>query len=65
MQHQNNLMSISVYNPKDPPDFLFKRCADCQEIAIIAKVPYMSKQLLMSIVDLFTRSGIYARDMDK
>jgi hypothetical protein len=37
--HQNNLMFISMYNPKDPHRLLFKRCADCQEIAIVARVP--------------------------
>jgi hypothetical protein len=38
--------------------------ADYQEIAIVAKVPYTTEQLLMNVVDLFTRSGAYARDMD-
>ncbi len=33
---QNNITFISAYNPKDPPKLLFKRCADCQEIGIIA-----------------------------
>jgi hypothetical protein len=33
---QNNLTFIAAYNPKDPPKLLFKRCADCQEIAIVA-----------------------------
>ncbi len=62
---QNNLTFISTYNPKDPPELPFKRCANCQEIAIVVKVPYTSKQLLMNVVNLFTRSGIYLRDMDK
>jgi hypothetical protein len=31
---------------------------------IVAKVPYTTEQLLMNVVDLFTRAGIYARDMD-
>ncbi len=62
--HQNNLAFIAPYNPKDPPELLFKRCADCQEIAIIAKVPYTKEQMLMNVVDLFTQAGIYAHDMD-
>jgi hypothetical protein len=62
--HQNNLAFIAPYNPKDPPELLFKRCADCQEIAIIAKVPYTKEQMLMNVVDLFTQAGIYARDKD-
>ena len=62
--HQNNLTFLSAYNPTDPPELLFKRVADCQEIAIVAKVPYTTEQLLMNVVDLFTRSGAYARDMD-
>jgi hypothetical protein len=61
---QNNLTFLSAYNPTDPPELLFKRVADCQEIAIVAKVPYTTEQLLMNVVDLFTRSGAYACDMD-
>ncbi len=61
---QNNLTFLSAYNPTDPPELLFKQVADCQEIAIVAKVPYTTKQLLMNIVNLFTCSGAYARDMD-
>jgi hypothetical protein len=58
---QNNLTFIATYNSKDPPKLLFKHCADCQEIAIVAQVLYMVEQLLMNIVDLFTHAGI---DMD-
>ncbi len=61
---QNNLTFISAYNLKDPPKLLFKHCANCQEIAIIVKVPYTAKQLLMNVVDLFTHAGIYAHNMD-
>jgi hypothetical protein len=61
---QNNLTFLLAYNPKDPPELLFKQVADCQEIAIVAKVPYTTQQLLMNVIDLFTRSGAYARDMD-
>ncbi len=61
---QNNLTFIAPYNPKDPPEFLFKRCADCQEIAIIAKVPYTAEQMLMNVVDLFTQARIYGCDID-
>ncbi len=61
---QNNLTFITTYNPRDPPKLLFKRCAECQEIAIVARVPYMAEQLLMNIIDLFMRAGIYVRNMD-
>jgi hypothetical protein len=61
---QNNLTFIAIYNPKDPLEFLFKCCADCQEIAIITRVPYTAEQLLMNIVDLFTRASIYGSNMD-
>jgi hypothetical protein len=61
---QNNLVFYSAYNPKDPPEVLFKRLADCQEVAIVAKVPFTVEQLLVNAVDLFTRTGLYARDMD-
>jgi hypothetical protein len=61
--HKNNLTLISTYNLKDPPELLFKHCTDSQEVAIVAKVPYTFKQLLMNVVDLFTHLGIYARNM--
>jgi hypothetical protein len=61
---QNNLTFNTAYNPKDPPKLLFKHCPNCQEIAIVARVPCTAKQLLMNIVDLFTHAGIYAHDMD-
>ncbi len=51
---QNNLTFCSPYNPKVPPKLLFKRCVDCQEIAIIAKVLYTMAQMLMNVMDLFT-----------
>jgi hypothetical protein len=38
--HQNNVTFFSAYNPKDPPELLFKHITDCQEVAIVAKVPY-------------------------
>jgi hypothetical protein len=61
---QNNVMFFSAYDPQDPPELLFKRIADCQEVAIVAKVLYTTEQLLMNVINLFTRAGIYARDMD-
>ncbi len=36
---QNNLNFLAPYNPQEPPEILFKRCTDCQEITIIAKIP--------------------------
>ena len=62
--HQNNVMFFSTYNPKDPLELLFKCIVDCQEVAIVAKVPYTIKQLLMSVVTLFAGAGIYVRNMD-
>jgi hypothetical protein len=61
---QNNLTFLPPYNPKDPPKLLFKCCADCQEIAIVAKIHYTPERLLMNISNLFTHVGIYTRDMD-
>jgi hypothetical protein len=62
--HQNNLNFLAPDNPQDPPKLLFKRCADCQKIAIIAKVPYTYKQLLMNAIDLLTRCGMNTPDME-
>jgi hypothetical protein len=61
---QNNLTFLSPYSPKDLPKLLFKCCTNCQEISIVAKVPYMPKQLLMNVVNLFTHAGIYMRNMN-
>jgi len=55
---QNMMTFLAPYNPQDPPEILFKRCADCQEVAIIAKVKYTDEQLLMNVIDLLTRCGI-------
>jgi hypothetical protein len=42
--HQNNMTFFSAYNPKDPPEVLFKRFANCQEISIVAKVPFTTER---------------------
>ena len=62
--HQNMMTFLSPYNPQDPPELLFKRCTDCQEVAIIANVKYTNEQLLMNVIDLLTRCGIYQRDLN-
>ncbi len=59
--HQNNLNFLAAYNPQEPPELLFKRCTNCQEIAIIAKVPYTNEQLLMNVINLLMRCGIHKR----
>jgi hypothetical protein len=52
---QLNMMTfLAPYSPQDLPEILFKRCADCQEVAIIANVKYTNKQLLMNVIDLLT-----------
>jgi hypothetical protein len=62
--HQNNPNFLAPYNPQDPPELLFKKCEDSQEIAIIPKVPYTNKQLLINVINLLTHCGIYMRDME-
>ena len=61
---QNNLNFLVLYNPQEPPEILFKRCTDCQEIAIIVKVPYTSEQLHMNVVDLLHQCDLYTRDLE-
>ncbi len=61
--HQNNLNFLAPYNPQDPPELLFKWCANCQEIVILMKVPYTDKQLLMNLINLLTRCGMYMHNM--
>jgi hypothetical protein len=55
--NQNNLAFLAPYNPQEPPELLFKRCTDCQEIAILAKVPYTNEQMMMNVIDLLTCCG--------
>jgi hypothetical protein len=62
---QNIMTFLSPYNPQDLPEILFKRCANCQEVAIIANIKYSDKQLLMNIIDLLTRCGLYQRGLKK
>jgi hypothetical protein len=61
---QNNLAFLAPYNPQEPPELLFKQCTDCQEIAILAKVPYSSEQLMMNVIDLLMCSGMFVLDLE-
>lgn len=61
---QNMMTFLAPYNSQDPPEILFKRCADCQEVAIIANVKYTDAQLLMNVINLLTRCGIYQRNLE-
>ena len=61
---QNMMTFLAPYNPQDPPEILFKRCTDCEEVAIIANVKYTDEQLLMNGIDLLTRCGLYQRDLE-
>jgi hypothetical protein len=61
---QSMMTFLAPYNPQDPPEILFKQCADCQEVAIIANVKYTNKQLLMNVINLLTQCGLYQRDLE-
>jgi hypothetical protein len=61
---QNNLTFLAPYNPQEPPKLLFKRCSDCQEIAIMTKVPYTGEQMMMSVINLLMGSGMFMRDLE-
>jgi hypothetical protein len=60
---QNNLTFLAPYNPQEPPKLLFKQCSDCQGIAIMAKVPYIGEQMMMNVINLLTRSGMFVQDL--
>jgi hypothetical protein len=62
--HQNMMTFLAPYNPQDPPEILFKQCADCQEVAIIANIKYTNEQLLMNIIDLLRRCGLYQHNLE-
>jgi hypothetical protein len=51
---QNMTTFLSPYNPQDPPEILFKQCADCQEIVIIAIMKDTNQQLLMNVINILT-----------
>jgi hypothetical protein len=51
---QNMMTFLAPYNPQDPLEILFKRCANCQAVAIIANVKYTNEQLLMNVINLLT-----------
>jgi len=61
---QNNVNFLAAYNPQDPPEILFKRCTDIQEIATLAKNPYTTQQLLINVILLIARCGLYQRDLE-
>jgi hypothetical protein len=62
---QQNMMTFSApYNPQDPSEILFKHCADCQEVAIIANVKYTNEQLLMNVINLLTQSSLYQCNLE-
>jgi hypothetical protein len=61
---QNMMTFLSPYNPQDLPEILFKCCTNCQEVAIIANVKYSNEQLLMNVIDLLTRCGLYQHDLE-
>ncbi len=61
---QNMTTFLSPSNPQDPPEILFKQCADCQEIAIIANVKYTDQQLLMNVINLLTQCGLYQCNLE-
>ncbi len=64
VMRQNILTFLAPYNPQEPPKLLFKQCSDCQETAIMAKVPYTSKQMMMNLINLLMRSGMFVRDLE-
>ncbi len=61
---QNMMTFLAHYNSQDLPEILFKHCADCQEVAIIANVKYTDEQLLMNVINLLTRCDLYQRDLN-
>jgi hypothetical protein len=61
---QNMMTCLSPYNLKDPPEILFKRSADCQEVAIMANIKYTNEQLLTNVIDLLTRCSLYQCNLE-
>ena len=64
VMRQNSINFLAAYNPQDPPEILFKRCTNVQEIATLAKNPYTTQQLLINAINLLTRYRLYQRDLE-
>jgi hypothetical protein len=55
---------LAAYNPQDPPEILFKRCTNVQEIATLAKNLYTTQLLLITTLDFITRTGLYQHNIE-
>ena len=65
---ENDKTFRTLYNPNDPPETLFKRLEDCQEVAILGDTPYTTEQILRTATHLLKTCGHYAlefRDWDR
>ncbi len=61
---QNNITFLAPYNPQEPPEILFKRCINVQEIVTLAKYLFTTQQLLINALDLIACCKLYQRDLE-
>jgi hypothetical protein len=61
---QNDMLFRSIYSRNAPPEVLFQRIEDCQEVQILGEDPYTAQQLLNNAVRLLLQCGLYARDFE-
>ena len=52
-----------IYSPRDPPEILFKRIEDCQEIAVLGDDPFTAKQFYNNIIHLLTKCGAFTLEL--
>ena len=54
---ENDTKFRVLYNPNPPPDTLFKRLEDCQEVAIFGDTSYTTEQILRTATHLLKTCG--------
>ena len=60
---KNDAAFRALYDPNSPPEILFKRIEDCQEVAILGNVAYTDAQIMANAIHLLQVSGAYTQDM--
>ena len=61
----NNATFSQQYDPRDPPEMLFKRLEECQEVAILGDQPYTAVQLLNTATHLLETCGHYTLEFQQ
>ncbi len=55
----NNKLFMMDFLPNEAPKILFRQMEQCQEVAIIAEIPYTQAQLFSDTMHLLLKSRIF------